>query len=633
MQERLYKSWLSAGRFWLLVSLLFLVHRLLTFPYLSDSADWVKTLESALVGTWSDLWVAWLVGALVFWVHLTTSRKVARGFDRAFLLFIGLVVAAHQSYVEFFGFQFILNHFKYLSDRAFIGANIRSLLEWRVLATAFVAAGLVAIYPRFRLKPVQSKTLPVAAALCVTILPVIGHSLNIHYRVQWFVPERLQTQVFERIYLQWKIQDNLTDYPKDEMNFLRSALGDKGSDLSPQSAVWRQVRDSGEMHPLAVQMRRELANTVQEGRRPLILVVLLESARPLEFGTFGFYGGESLTPNFDKLARESVLFKEAYSTGTVTRSGQEAAWCGYYSGFSNSLMRERPDLTLACLPSLLKNQVESFWFHGGKGEFDNQKTFWQSQGVQHFITGQSFAPDTPRSDWGVSDKALFQRSAEEITRLEGSAAKQPFLLGFVLSITNHIPWGVPSDSSETVKAAAAASEQPHFVTTMYTDDALGAFVDDLKQRGIWQDTLMIVSSDHGITKSAKSNYNSPNAGKKQLSHIVLSITGGVATKSLRALQMDQLEVKDFVSQADIAPFISYVTGNDTAAFMGEPLLSKRRMPVFSDVITDVYFPQEDSSISRRDKIEAPLASIPDNLKFAVSYYRAFLYSLFEMSVD
>jgi hypothetical protein len=615
------------------LSLLFVVHRLLTFPFLSDISNPFMIAKAFLVGTWSDLWIAWLAAFAVFIVHVVASPTIARRVDRFALILMGVVLAGHQSYVEFFGFQFILNHFKYLADRAFIGANIRSLLEWRVLATGLFALALAIACSRVRLPALKTKIFPVAAALGIALLPILAHALNIHYRVQWFVPESLQANLAERMYLQWKIQDNLTRYPETELAYLREHWPHPVPFREFKDLLWRPVAHASGVLPVAVQMRRQFDDARRLGRKPIVMVLLLESARPLEFGAFGLYPGPSLTPQFDTLMKDSILFKEAYSTGTVTRSGQEASWCGYFSSFSNSLMRERPDLNLPCLPALLGTAATSFWFHGGKGEFDNQRAFWKKQGIERFLTDESFSFDSPRTDWGVSDRRVFRRSVEDVERFKKDPATADYLVGMILSVTNHIPWRVPSDSSDDVKAAAAAGAPPHFVTTMYTDHALGEFVGDLKSRGLWDDTLLIISSDHGITKEARANYNGADAAKKQLSHIVLAVSGGIVNRSLGSSEANGMTVEDVVSQADIAPFIALVTGNDNPSFLGEPLLSKRQMPVFSDVITDVYFPRQRASISRKDKIEMPLQEVPENLKFPVSYYRSFLYSLSELTAE
>ena len=70
--------------------------------------------------------------------------------------------------------------------------------------------------------------------------------------------------------------------------------------------------------------------------------------------------------------------------------------------------------------------------------------------VSRFITKSDFPSETPSTGWGVSDLALFDRSAlllEDVSKTKDVK----IILPMILTVSNHIPWVVPDDASLDTK--------------------------------------------------------------------------------------------------------------------------------------------------------------------------------------
>jgi phosphoglycerol transferase MdoB-like AlkP superfamily enzyme len=291
-------------------------------------------------------------------------------------------------------------------------------------------------------------------------------------------------------------------------------------------------------------------------------------------------------------------------------------------------MRGQTTVHLPCLTDLAKKNeggaAETFWFHGGEGRFDNQVDFWSAHGVDHILSLKDFPEDMARTGWGVGDASLFSEVGSRLEQMK-TQSRAPFLLGMILTVSNHIPWTVPADLP-TFHPPEGLSH-PSYATTAYADAAFGRFIDDLKRRDLWNDTLLIVASDHGnnVEPYADLYGDSPVRTQFLQSHINLLMTGGLVAQSLTNEGKQQLTIETPVSQADIAALVAYVSGLTGGRFMGEnPLRQSRELPVLATLEQEVFDPLAAQSYPRRVAASTPdVEANPQNAK-TLLYFRAFL---------
>ena len=107
----------------------FLLHRFLTYPLVFGSIE-PGTLEGTkafFVGCLSDVWVAYLWAAVIGLAYGTLSflgmQNGARLVMLMLLTLVGVAAAMHVAYIEFFHFQIVPFHLRYLFDPEFVAAN------------------------------------------------------------------------------------------------------------------------------------------------------------------------------------------------------------------------------------------------------------------------------------------------------------------------------------------------------------------------------------------------------------------------------------------------------------------------------------------------------------------------------
>lgn len=590
----------------------------MTFTYLGGTRlPLMDAVKAFAVGVLSDFWIAGIASVMLFLAGILTRIRAGLLFAIWFAT-LALVTAVHQGYVEFFGHQILPLHLNYIYDYEFLEANAPTAFAPSSLVTAGFAAFLgLASLRIYRLPKVSTFTLA-AIFTSVVVLTTLAHQRNLHYRVQWFVPDQLQMHPWEGLHFQMIHRRVAIDLTAEEFAFMASPEEQSTDYLSILTRPPPALED---LDPLGQALLLKFQALRDQGEKPAIIIALMESQRPAETG---FYTSEtpSLTPAFDALAREGIAYTQAYGVSNVTRGAQEAVLCGYRGSAALSLMRGRPDVRFKCIPDLVTDNTSVLWLHGGNGRFDQQEAFWLRHGIarENILTQEDFPDSVPHTGWGVGDRVLIPKAIEKMV-LAGSTTDQT--LAVILSVTNHIPWALPDEPDAYL---LPVTEHDSHRTTHYADAALGDLVTSLKKEGRWHNTLLLALSDHGNLIPTKTKLY---AGKKHRdaylsAHISLAIAGGIVESQLESLGMKPLIIEQPTSQAAIAPFIAALLSAQPSRYMAESLFSRHKLelPVLTDLGKDVFAPTADQ-LYKPEALKEVIQN-PEPQDRPLIYFRAFL---------
>lgn len=242
-------------------------------------------------------------------------------------------------------------------------------------------------------------------------------------------------------------------------------------------------------------------------RRPGILLVSIDTLRPDHLGCYGY--APPTSPAIDRFCAESVVFERASAHAPSTlpsHASMLTSLLPHHHGASFESKRALPDdiLTLAEVVAAAGYRTAALT---GGGQID--PLFGLGQGFEDYrvLAADDFAATVDAGlEWldrvGASPFFLFLHSyqvhhpydpAPEILAQFESGYEGPF----------------PDHTSvETIRAInAAGGELPaadlrHIVATYdaeirEVDNAFATLVDGLRQRGLWDSTLVVFTSDHG----------------------------------------------------------------------------------------------------------------------------------------
>ncbi|SDW95918.1 LTA synthase family protein [Paenibacillus sp. CF384] len=248
----------------------------------------------------------------------------------------------------------------------------------------------------------------------------------------------------------------------------------------------------------------ELKGTVQPEPQPQyfgaskgknLIIVQMESFQDFLIGLE--IDGQEVTPNINKLAQENMHFNHFYTmVGQGTTSDAEyVVNTSLYVPQHEAATDHNVDKALPSLPKLLHaNGYTTATFHTNDVSFWNRTELYKAVGWDHYYD-KSFYGDEDHIAFGSSDEVLYDKTIDELEKLD--EGEQPFYAQ-VISMSAHHPFNLP-ESKYKMKLPEAFDDSivgNYIHAQNYADYALGQFIDDLKQRGIWDDSVILFYGDH-----------------------------------------------------------------------------------------------------------------------------------------
>lgn len=232
------------------------------------------------------------------------------------------------------------------------------------------------------------------------------------------------------------------------------------------------------------------------GRRPNVVVFMLESwdaahvdATRRAMGLPGF----GVTPNFDALAQQGLLFTRFYANGERSMDGLAALVAGIptlpgtaYIGMGMEQNR------MAYLGDMARQEgYETVFLQSSKRSSFHVDAIATMAGFSTYLgaedipaTGHS-ASTTERGAW---DYDTFHEANRRF-----AAANKPFV-GFIFTASTHLPFQSPGERWQ--KFAPDTLEHRFLNSLYYADWALGEFFKEARQAGYYDNTIFILTADH-----------------------------------------------------------------------------------------------------------------------------------------
>ena len=222
-------------------------------------------------------------------------------------------------------------------------------------------------------------------------------------------------------------------------------------------------------------------------RRDSNVVLILEESFGSDFvGELG--DGRGLTPYFDQLCQDGILFDRMYATGNRTARALEAVLTSMPPIPTESILkRDHSDHVQTLADVLAKRGYERLFMTAGRGLFDGVRSFMTTNGFDEFLEQSDFHDPVFANAWGVSDEDLFRKALGEFDRLH--ATGRPFFT-VLLTVSNHRPYTFP-------EGRIAENAQCRESAVKYADWAIGYFFREARQHKFFKNTVFVVIGDHG----------------------------------------------------------------------------------------------------------------------------------------
>ena len=230
--------------------------------------------------------------------------------------------------------------------------------------------------------------------------------------------------------------------------------------------------------------------------------------------------GKEVTPNLNKLIKESLYFNNFYAqVGVGTSSDTEFTYSTSLLPANNgTVFVNYYNNKFVTIQNLLNNKgYYVFSMHGNEGDFWNRNIMHQNMGYDKYYSRSSFVIDEEYG-LGLSDESFFRQSVSMIKDIDENVG-EPYY-GTLITLTNHTPWN-DADKYSDLKTTLTVDINGERVTRdylegktlgkyiksiNYMDKAIGQFLDDMEREGLLDDTVVVIYGDHDA-RISKRNYD------------------------------------------------------------------------------------------------------------------------------
>ena len=336
--------------------------------------------------------------------------------------------------------------------------------------------------------------------------------------------------------------------------------------------LWRGVMgalDSEENLTVEQQkMLKENSSENAEGSpiKPNIILIQLESFQGSLIGQK--INGKELTPHLNQLKEEALYFSSFYHQTHEGRTSDAEfiTNTSLYPLKSGSVYTRFPENEFGSLPELLKeNGYDTAAMHAYDKGFWNRDQVYENIGFNHFFSNKDY-PNHKKIGMALNDKNFLTTSIEHMETLE-----EPYF-AFMVAITSHTPFEIPEEERDLdLSGYDDPMLKRYYQTVYYVDQAVGLMIDELKQKGLWEGSLVIFYGDHdsGLTNEGSEMRKEANV---ESAVDAFELDRQVPLFIKKPNEDNGQEIKQNGGQIDIAPTIVDLLNMDMPYMIGNSLL-------------------------------------------------------------
>ncbi|GAE87061.1 LTA synthase family protein [Acetivibrio straminisolvens] len=299
--------------------------------------------------------------------------------------------------------------------------------------------------------------------------------------------------------------------------------------------------------------------------------------------------GREITPNLNKLVRESLYFDNIYvqvaggNTSDAEFMGnislypakEGAAYFRFATNEYNTIAKE-----------LKKEGYNSYALHAYGPAFWNRTEMYKAVGFDTFISSNDYVMDEyiGWGGWALSDDSFYRQSMDIID------VTKPFY-SFFVTLSGHHPYSYFEDKQTFDVGKYDRTYFGNYIKAQnYADAAIGRFIQKLKDMGLYENSLIVIYGDHtGLPKTqAKELLEFLGLSESKVDWIKLQ-----KVPLLIHCPGVEGEIIDTTGgQIDILPMIANMMGFENYYALGKDLLNTQKGYAVlrnGSVLTDEYY--------------------------------------------
>lgn len=226
-----------------------------------------------------------------------------------------------------------------------------------------------------------------------------------------------------------------------------------------------------------------------------VFIIQVESLQ--EFTINQRIHGQEITPNLNALLKESAYFDHVYQQiGAGNTSDSE--WLMHTSLYPEGMDPTVNTIDGTEIPSLAwtlkKNGYGAATYHADDITYWSRDKLYPALGFDYVFTSNEI-PNEKEIGFGPADEVLFNFAEDQLVK---QLKTHDRMYSNIITLTSHTPFEMPEeyeflDLPENYKDTYVGN---YFQSVRYTDEQIGLFIKQLKNLGIYDESIILIYGDH-----------------------------------------------------------------------------------------------------------------------------------------
>lgn len=309
--------------------------------------------------------------------------------------------------------------------------------------------------------------------------------------------------------------------------------------------------------------------TVGKGSAKDMNLIIIQIEALQGFAVEGKIKDEPITPFLNDLIKDSYYFTNIYHqvAGGNTSDAEFMTNNSLYPAASGAAYFRYGNNTLPSLGNKLKLEgYKTYAAHAFRPSFWNRQAVYKTEGFDTFLSQNDYLLDE-KIGWAVSDESFYRQTMEKID------TANPFY-AFMVSLSSHHPYDGFNYIDNIDVGPYKGTQLGNFIkAARYDDTAIKSLFEDLKKRGLYDNTIVVMYGDHSalfedqakdLTSYLKFQKNPFTWQRLQKVPLIVHIPGQ------RGARIDTVG-----GQVDILPTIANLMDIELPYTMGKDLLNTK----------------------------------------------------------
>lgn len=334
--------------------------------------------------------------------------------------------------------------------------------------------------------------------------------------------------------------------------------------------------------------------------------------------------GKEITPNLNKFIDENIkinnMMIQSYST---TADSEHSVISSLYPLENGMAFAQYSSNKYDDIFDMYKNSdYYNIYMHGNDGAFWNRKNVYRLLQVDELDFIDSFDEDSELINEWLSDETLYRQAVRKL-----SNAQTPFFANIV-SASSHNAFDLPGLKNKYDKVSIDVGKYKntyfgdYLEAINYADYAFGIFIDELKNAGLYDDTVIFVFGDHyGMQMYNEEMLEFIKENDHEYNNVETEINYANVVCGVKIPGVEKMEITKTVSKLDIKPTLCYICGIEDGLSLGTNIFGNKDFACINNgiIITNEYYYNGDW-YSRTNGEKINLDMIDDKEKEKLDYY-------------